>query len=224
MKMSVVVALLVPTIAFAGQMVRYDVPVTLSGTIDMLPATDIQMGNEVQVHFPALILDAPITAVPNPKFPDEVQATTDAVQLVATGQTYDQVRKLAGTRVTVQCHDLFPQETAHHFEPVLCTVQSLARSGSTSVAMPYYEPRRFCDHVNNAGGHPSQMLLQQCMRNEQESYNSVKLRLSSIPPQQMGTCRHTAEFGGFPSYSLLDECLKQEAESAQQNSDFQFKR
>lgn len=90
--------------------------------------------------------------------------------------------------------------------------------------MPYYDPQAVCDHLNNFGGNPSHSILEQCLNNEQEGYDSVKARLTTTPPESMRVCRRMTEFGGFPSYSMLDECLKQEARSQSSASSFQFKR
>lgn len=90
--------------------------------------------------------------------------------------------------------------------------------------MPYYDPKLVCDHLNNFGGHPSQMIFEQCMTNEQEGYDDVKGKLQTVSQDSLRACRRMTEFGGFPSYAMLDECLKQESRSQKNNSSFQFKR
>lgn len=116
-------ALCVSVSAVAEQRVAYWQPVALSGKIEMLPGVDLQLGKEAPVKFPALILDAPITAGSENGDPDNRPETSGIVQLSATGQTYETIKRLRGRRVAIECRDLFPSTTAHHFEPILCTVE-----------------------------------------------------------------------------------------------------
>lgn len=90
----------------------------------MLPAMDLQMGNDVPTRFPAIVLDHAITAGSTPDDPENPLATTGIVQLAAASQDqYDVIKRLRGRRTAVECKNLFPKETAHHFEPILCTVE-----------------------------------------------------------------------------------------------------
>lgn len=121
-KIFTVAVLCVSLSAAAQQRVAYWKPVALSGRVEMLPATDLRLGKEVPVTFPALVLDTPITAGSENGDPDNRPETSGIVQLSATGRTYDTIKRLRGSRVAIECHDLFPSATAHHFAPILCTV------------------------------------------------------------------------------------------------------
>ncbi|AMM17513.1 hypothetical protein AX768_25270 [Burkholderia sp. PAMC 28687] len=213
--------------AIAQQQVTYDGPVTLNGTVAILPATDIMYGKEVPTKFLALRLDADLITVSDGAVPDQQPEKTRVVQLVVTdSSSYQSIKGLKGRHATVLCSDISSAITAHHFAPILCTVKRLevAKGTSDNHSMPYYDPDKMCEHLNNFGGHPSQMMFQQCMQNEQDAYDAIKLRIASLPSQSISTCQHVTEFGGFPSYAMLDECLKNESHSQENNSSFQFNR
>lgn len=122
-KLVLATALLAALPLHAQQRVPYWEPITLSGKIEMLPGTDLQLGKEVRVKFPAIVLDHSITAGTEPDDPDTPLATTGIVQLSATGKNFETLKRLRGQRAAVECQDLFPSATAHHFEPILCTVE-----------------------------------------------------------------------------------------------------
>lgn len=122
-KLVLAAALLAAPPLYAQQRVAYWEPITLSGKIDMLPGTDLQLGKGVRVKFLAIVLDHAITAGTEPGDPDTPLATTGIVQLSATGKNFETLKRLRGQRAAVECQDLFPSATAHHFEPILCTVE-----------------------------------------------------------------------------------------------------
>lgn len=123
-KLLLIVAVAVSIQAYAQERVAYWEPVTLSGKVEMLPAKDLQLGKEVPTRFPAIVLDHSITAGTTADDPDTPLATTGIVQLAATSQAqYAEIKRQRGRRVAIECKDLFPSVTAHHFEPILCTVE-----------------------------------------------------------------------------------------------------
>ncbi|WP_115596973.1 DUF4431 domain-containing protein [Achromobacter sp. DH1f] len=106
-----------------AQSISYDQPIVLSGRLEMLTGVDIQRGKEVEVRYPALILDRKISVIPSTTDIGNTPQATGIVQLaISDGSQREFVKKVAGGRASISCASLYSWHTAHHFAPVLCNV------------------------------------------------------------------------------------------------------
>jgi len=124
-KILILVSLFLPCIAHAV------VLTTLTGSLEVMNATDIRDGKEFPTHFLAIKIDAPLSALV-----DDYISTApvgrrinagDALQLAFSSESeYKKARPSAGKPVTVLCEDISVAMTAHHFTPLVCTVRGFS--------------------------------------------------------------------------------------------------
>ena len=105
-------------------------PAVLRGTLARGNAVDIQLGKEVPVTFPSLILEKSIT-VQEDKAEEGMKSiqglsSVDVIHLsISPAFLWTKFDLLVGKKVRVECTELFSAFTAHHFAPVLCTVREI---------------------------------------------------------------------------------------------------
>lgn len=58
------------------------------------------------------------------------------------------------------------------------------------------------------------MIYNSCVEMEQQAYDGLKHRWSSIPAGTRSHCDEVARFGGAGSYSILESCVQMEQEAA----------
>lgn len=97
----------------------------LTGTIEMLTATDISQGKEVPTKYIAVRLESRSGNLP---------IGTDLQLVIEATNDYAKAKRLVGNRVTVMCSEIFEAETAHHFTDHLCAVRSISDGLATGHA------------------------------------------------------------------------------------------
>jgi hypothetical protein len=100
-----------------------------------------------------------------------------------------------------------------------------AASGEArSAQMPHYDPAVSCDAVARVGIY-SRMILNGCLQNEQNSYDTLSPRWSSLPADMRAECDTVARAADSAgSYQILLGCVENEIASADAVSKFQFRR
>ena len=86
--------------------------------------------------------------------------------------------------------------------------------------LPRYDPPGYCMQVADVDGGSSQ-ILNTCIGQEQESYDSLKARWASIPARMQAYCDDVARAVGG-TYQILKACLEQEAEADRSMPEFEF--
>lgn len=111
--------------AFAGKTYYCGGPsVTLTGMLANRNATDIQFGKEVPVTYPALVLPEPINLTGEGEC-DGIRKDVGTIQLgISEHEDFDLYDKNVGKLAKVTC-DLYGSHTAHHFTPIVCSVEKL---------------------------------------------------------------------------------------------------
>ncbi len=99
-------------------------PVTLTGMLANRHAIDIQFGEEVPVTYPALILSEPINLTGEGEC-EGMRKDVGTIQLgMSEHKDFDLYDKNIGNLAKVTC-DLYASHTAHHFTPIVCSVEKL---------------------------------------------------------------------------------------------------
>jgi len=93
--------------------------------------------------------------------------------------------------------------------------------GAGATELPRYDVRAYCATIAEAGG-GSDMIRVGCLKNEQDSYNTIKQRWEHVPVRAQDYCISIAEAGGG-TYMILNGCLRNEAASADSAKDFEFR-
>jgi hypothetical protein len=97
-------------------------------------------------------------------------------------------------------------------------------AGTASADMPNYNPQVWCRSVASASGGFSQVILNGCLQQEQESYDRLRPLWADLPEQMRTWCDQVARASGGGSYVILDGCVEQERQSGRDASQFQFRR
>lgn len=105
----------------------------------------------------------------------------------------------------------------------LSSVAALCIATPAIAQMPYYDPEAHCHEVASAAGGASYMILNECLREEQQAYDQLKSAWPGVPGEIRHHCDEVAGFGGG-SYMILQECVREELGAADSSSRFQFRR
>lgn len=216
--------LLIASASWGQQRITYDDSVTLTGTIEMKKGEYPFEGKTKETSFTALTLDEELLVYPGAKSRDEPPVRSRLVQLIVDGDhAYQGLRQKTGYRASVRCRQVDAAAFPMDFAPIVCWAQEISVS-STKPDIPYYDPEALCRRFTDPPINGSQGLKEQCLKNEQEGYDSLKKIWSTIPENSKLSCRRFVEAGKTPSYGVLNACAQTEKESEARNRTFQFKR
>lgn len=96
-------------------------------------------------------------------------------------------------------------------------------SAALAQEMPRYDVGAYCDQVASITGSTSELLRNGCFNQEQSSYDGLKARWSTIPPNVQSYCNEVATVAGGGSYLLLNGCVQQELAAKRSNESTHFR-
>jgi len=96
----------------------------------------------------------------------------------------------------------------------------LGAGAAHAAGLPQYEPEQWCHTVASAGGTYSQIVMNGCIIQEQQAYDTLKERWATEPARARAWCDTVATSGGQGSYIVLLGCLVQEDEARESQPTF----